>query len=253
MVALAKSFSVITVDNEIDALILEANLIKKYLPKFNINFKDGKYYPFLKITKETFPKIYVARQIKDDGNRYFGPYPSAVDLKFILKYLRHVFPFCTHSRPYKSCLYFHLGLCPGPEFSVDKETYRKNIRKIILFLEGKKELLLKSLENDLKLCVKLEKFESAGMIQNQIDKISSFRSYRREPQEYLHDNQTLDKLRTKELQELTELLCRANINIISLHTIEGYDIANISGKEATASLVRFKDGNPDKSGYRHFK
>ncbi len=253
MTALATSFSIITVDNEIDALVLEANLIKKYLPKFNVNFKDGKNYPFIKITKEEFPKIYIARQIKKDKNKYFGPYPNGMDLKFILKYLRRVFPFCTHARPYKSCLYFHLGLCPGPEFTVDKLTYQKNIRKIILFLDGKKELLLKSLENEIKQCVKLEEFEKAAILQKQIEKIISFRSYRMEPEDYLLDNQTLNNLRSKELQELTNLLNKENINIKSLHTIEGYDIANISGKEATASLVRFKDGNPDKSGYRHFK
>lgn len=255
LLSASQTLSYIAVDNEIDALILEANLIKKHSPKFNVNFKDGKNYPFLKITlSEKYPKIYVARKISDkDENLYFGPYPTGVDLKFILRFIRRVFPFCTHHKPYPSCLYYHLGLCPGPEFNVNSRSYRKNIKKIVLFLSGDKTKVLRLLHRELNREIKAQRFEKAGLIQAQINKLKTFSSFRRQPLDYLNDSQTLLNLRNKEQQELKAILTQNGIKISALQTIEGYDIANISGQEAAASLVRFKNAEPDKSGYRHFK
>lgn len=254
LITLAKTLTFIPVDNEIDALILEANLIKTYFPKFNVNFKDGKSYPFIKITtREEYPKIFVARKITSDGNFYFGPYPTGLDLRFVLRFIRRVFPFCTHTKPYQSCLYFHLGLCPGPEFAVGKIDYRKNIKKIILFLQGKKNLVLKKIDQEMAQCVNEENFEKAEKLQKQKEKIISFRSFRREPSDYILDSGALIKLRQEELTRLQEILHQEGVEVGKINTIEGYDISNISGKEASASLVKFVDGEPDKKGYRHFK
>ncbi len=255
MAELAKFLEIIPVDNEIDALILEANLIKKYLPKYNVNFKDGKSYPFVKITwQDDYPKVYaVHRGLDNDGNLYFGPYPTGADLRFILRYLRRIFPFCTHRQPYQSCLYYHLGLCPGPEFGVNKKAYRKNIRKIVLFLSGKRSQVLQNLDREIARAVQEQNFEKAQVWQKQKEKILQFHSFRQEPNDYLNDSETLKKLRNSELKELTNLLQKENIINKSINSIEGYDIANISGREATASLVRFDNGEPNKKLYRHFK
>ncbi|MCL5675611.1 MAG: GIY-YIG nuclease family protein, partial [Patescibacteria group bacterium] len=179
LMALSKTVSYIPVDNEIDALILEANLIKKHQPRFNVNFKDGKNYPFIKITlSEKYPKLYTARKVdKSSKDLYFGPYPTGLDLKFIMRYIRRIFPFCTHRKPYSSCLYFHLGLCPGPEFKVDKKTYFQNIKKIVLFLSGDKSKVINLLNKDLKSEIRAQRFENAKIIYGQIKKLENFATF----------------------------------------------------------------------------
>ena len=173
-----KKIKVIIVNSELESLILEANLIKKYMPKYNLRLTDGKSYIRIKITtSDKNPKILMVRQEEDNKSLYFGPYPSSNDVKLVLKLIRKIFPFQNvnnHSKQY--CLYNHLGLCPCPPmFVTDEESkkYKKDISRIIKFLDGKNDLLIKDLEKEREELSKSEEFEKAKKIQDKIDSINN--------------------------------------------------------------------------------
>jgi excinuclease ABC subunit C len=252
MMGQASYISLIRTDNEIDALILEANLIKKYKPDFNTELKDDKSYPYIKITTcEKVPRVILTRKKISDQNLYFGPYPNSGTLYSLLRFLRHVFPYCTHQKPHKSCLYVHLGLCPCPTDTIKEKNYLKTIKLIINFLEGKKKLMIKLLERNLKLEVEKQNFEEAAKIKMQIDYVNNFKGYKQKL--FYNENYKIDTIRNEELESLMQLLKHNNININSLERIEAYDISNISGKNATAAMIVLTNGNPDNKKYRRFK
>ncbi|MFZ7101311.1 MAG: excinuclease ABC subunit UvrC [Peptococcaceae bacterium] len=166
----------ILTDNELEALILECNLIKEYRPKYNINLKDDKTYPYIKITNEDFPRVYVTRKINKDGSKYYGPYTSATILRETLELLKRIFPFrsCkqtvfTNDRP---CLNNHINRCAAPCVGkITKEQYHDIIKQVILFLEGKQEDLLVTLEKEMEKAALNLEFEWAAQIRDQIQGI----------------------------------------------------------------------------------
>src|SRR6056297_953866 len=138
----------IVVSSETDALILENNLIKENQPYYNIDLKDGKTYPYIKITKEKFPRIYITRDIKKDGGYYFGPYTSVKMIRKFLQGIRDIFPYrhCKNM-PDSVCLQHHIDRCPGPcEDKISKKEYYKLITKIKKILRGKSKKLYLNLE-----------------------------------------------------------------------------------------------------------
>ncbi|MBI2601353.1 excinuclease ABC subunit UvrC [Candidatus Daviesbacteria bacterium] len=246
----------IIVESELEALILEANLIKKYLPPFNIRLTDDKDYLYIKITKEDFPRVVIARK-KDleDSLKYFGPFPSGRTVKETLKHLRKIFPWCqmgdkksnkTRQRP---CFYYHLNLCPGSCIGkVDKSEYRKNIYRLALLLEGKKENLVTSLQQEMVLDADKQRFEEAAKIKKTIAGIEYLTQVNR-TQSYLENPNFLEDER-----EISLLQLQKDLNLGKLpERIEGYDISNIQGENATGSMVVLTDGEVDKSQYRKFK
>ena len=166
----------IVVDSELEALILECNLIKKYRPKYNISLKDDKTYPYIKITKEDYPRVLITRRIQKDGARYFGPYPSAGMLKDTLELVRKVFPFrsCqqkvfTNSRP---CLNGYIQKCYAPCVGkITKEDYQKLIEEIVQFFEGKQEQLLTKLSQEMNDAAEALEFERAARLRDQLQGI----------------------------------------------------------------------------------
>lgn len=240
----------IVVQTELEALLLEANLIKKYQPKYNVELKDGKSYPLIKITlKEDYPRVILARREEADGSRYFGPYPDTKTLRFLLRRIRFLFPFCSCRNHPRSCLYHHLNLCPLPEHEMNKEEYQKTIKKIVLFLDGKKTLVVKNLQKDMERAARNLDFEKAAGIKKQLERIETFTKSPVSPENYEENPDLLKDRRQKELDALSEIL---HLHAY-LKRIECYDISNLSGKEATASLVVLTDGEIDKSQYRRFK
>lgn len=244
---------------EIEALLLEANYIKKYKPFFNLRLTDGKAYPIIKITiKDDYPKILMSRRIEDKkSNLYFGPYPNAGAMRLVLKTIRKIFPFVSFkNHPKKICLYYHLGLCPCPPVfdSIElKKEYRKNIKRTILFLKGSTKNVLKDLKKERDLLSKNEEFEKAKNIQKKINSILLVTS----PSYVSFDsnvNPNLDEdIKDKELLSLQKNLDEANSKIFSLKRIESFDISNISGKFAVGSMVVFIDGEKDPTLYRRFR
>lgn len=221
------------------ALLLEAALIHKHMPKYNISLRDDKSFPLIKITDEDFPSIYVTRKKEDDGSRYLGPYTSANLLREALKIIRRSFPVRScRDLPDKACLYYRVNLCPGPCIGkVSKKDYARTIENIILVLEGKTDTLINKLTVRMKRFSGNKEFELAAQARDQISAISALSSIR--PGFSSND----------EMQDLKELLKLPKIP----ERIECFDIANISGKEATGSMVSFYKGKPDKGNYRRFK
>src|SRR5690606_16155643 len=141
--------------SEVEAFLLEAVLVKKYQPFYNIQLLDDKSYPHIKVfggSDKQPPYITITRKLENDGSEYFGPYTNTGDVKIILKLLRRIFPYqSVINHPKRPCLYNHLGLCPCiPAFPENLEKYKKNISKIKQFLNGKQQTLMRTLKKEQK-------------------------------------------------------------------------------------------------------
>jgi len=176
---------VIVTDNEVEALILEANLIKQYKPRYNVNLKDDKSYPYIVITNEDFPQVYPTRRVVMDGSKYFGPYTEVKTMKHALKVLRDVFKIrsCKYNLTeetiqkgkYKVCLDYHIKKCDGPcEGLISKENYNKMIQEVEQVLRGNIDGLINSLKEEMiKLSSEL-KFEKAAEIRNKLEALQVY-------------------------------------------------------------------------------
>lgn len=248
-----EKIKIVKVASEFESLLLEANLIKKYSPFYNVRLTDGKAYPLIRITiKDAFPKVLIARREDDKNSLYFGPFPSGSTIKMVLKLMRRIFPFqSVLNHPKRVCLFNHLGLCPCPPIfssSEDKKVYRKNIRNLVQFLKGGKEDVIKNLEIERDKFSKKEEFEKAKAVQKQIDAIIYITSPIHKPLEYELNPNLSEDLRFKELQDLS-----LHLKIGNIQKIECFDISNTSGTNATGSMVVFNNGEKDTSNYRRFK
>lgn len=256
MVKQIASLDTIIVESELEALILEANLIKKYLPPFNVRLTDDKDYLYIGITRENFPKVITLRKQDLPAGRqglkkvkkFFGPFPSGKTVKETLKMLRRVFPWCAGSRD-RACFYYHLGLCPGACVGlISKQDYNKIIRRFTKFLEGKKEELEAELSTEMMKLSHSQEFEKAAKIKKMLDGISYLTQTNR-TKLYLENPNFLEDERKLALKQLQK-----DLNLSKLpERIEGYDISNISGKDAVGSMVVLTNGEVDKSQYRKFK
>jgi len=225
--------------NESLALLLEASLVHKYKPKYNVSLRDDKSFPVVKITHEEFPAIYITRKRISDGSRYFGPYTNAKLLKVALKIIRRNFPYRSCKKlPQKACIYYRLKLSPAPCIGkISNEEYAKTIENICFILEGKTDALIKKLTQEMNLKSKEQKFEEAAKIRDQIEALS------------VMAESSGRFSRKDELEDLKNLLQLAKLP----ERIEAFDISDISGKEATGSMVSFFKGVPDKNNYRRFR
>ncbi|HEX4013945.1 MAG TPA: excinuclease ABC subunit UvrC [Candidatus Cybelea sp.] len=164
----------IVVTNEIEALILEANLIKRYQPPFNVRLRDDKRYPYLKVTNEPFPRVVFTRMIRNDGARYFGPYTNAHGLRELIDLVRLVFPLRTCREPIdgrrkRPCLQFHIKRCLAPCVGYQtEEDYDRTIDEVVLFLEGKQDSLLRRLQHEMSEAAEHLHFEAAARLRDRI-------------------------------------------------------------------------------------
>ncbi|MGA8840386.1 MAG: excinuclease ABC subunit UvrC, partial [Candidatus Aquilonibacter sp.] len=164
----------IVVSNEIEALILEANLIKRYQPPFNVRLRDDKRYPYLKVTNEPFPRVVFTRFVKDDGARYFGPYTNAKGLRELIDLVRLVFPLRTCREPIdgrrkRPCLQYHIKRCLAPCVGYQSEPeYDAMIDEVVLFLEGKQDSLLSRLQHEMNEAAEHLNFEAAARLRDRI-------------------------------------------------------------------------------------
>src|SRR3984893_16629938 len=167
-------FEFVKTANEVEALVLECNLIKHYRPRFNIRLKDDKNYLYLKLpVTEEFPRVHYTRRILDDGALYFGPYTSAQSLRSTVKSIRQLLPFRTCSddifKQHKVCLDFHIRRCPGPcEGRISGEDYRARIREVALFMEGRSDVLTKQLRQRMVGAAGALDFENAARYRDQL-------------------------------------------------------------------------------------
>jgi excinuclease ABC subunit C len=168
----------IITSSELEALILESNLIKKYRPKYNIRLRDDKHYPYLRIdVQDLFPRVTIARQIKKDGARYFGPYTSAGAVYETLRMLKKLFPLRTCKRKIgedkgRPCLNYHIKRCLAPcDDKVDRVTYHQMIKEICLFLEGRQDDLIKKLRQRMVEASENLAFEQAAKLRDQLQAV----------------------------------------------------------------------------------
>ena len=162
-------------DTEVEALILESNLIKEYRPRYNIDLKDDKQYPYLRVTlQENYPRIHVARRVEKDGARYFGPYTNAGAVKETIRLIRHLFPLrhcrgpLTPNKDKRPCLNRHIGRCLAPcADGISMEDYRLQVEEVLLFLEGKEDKLLKELGRRMEEAAENLEYEKAARLRDQ--------------------------------------------------------------------------------------
>ncbi len=244
MVKEVKKVEWITTDSEIEALLLEANLVKKYQPYYNIDLRDDKRFYYIHISLEDeIPGIFLTRTIGTSG-RYFGPFTSSLAVKDTLKALRKLWPYCTMRRLQKKpCFYYQINRCLGPcGNKVSRPEYMKKVIKpLILFLEGKKQGIIKQWQKEKKVLEKKGDTEGVAHIEyilHQIDQVLSHTKVLSVAEKYAAD--------TVELAKVLGLKKPPD-------RIEGYDISNLFGSMAVGSLVVFRDGEPDKNQYRKFK
>ncbi|MDO8667900.1 MAG: excinuclease ABC subunit UvrC [bacterium] len=265
MLAEIKTIKWITVDSEIEALLLEANLIKKYQPYYNVLLRDDKRFAYIKIsTEDEIPGVFITRQI-DKSGKYFGPFISSLAARETIRAIRKIWPYCnmrkTQTRP---CFYYQIGRCLGIcADRITREEYIKLVIKpLIMFLEGKKGKIVKNMEVRIK---KLSGFARSGVAREV--KIKKLEKNNRDEA----DNEALGRLKY-ELKNMKQVLENARVlsvgekyanDVVELakllalpkapERIEGYDIANIFGREAVGSMVVFSGGESNKNEYRKFK
>lgn len=236
------------VESEIEALFLEAEMVRRYMPRYNILLRDDKSMSYIRIDYDSdYPTVTTTRRPLDDGARYFGPYLSTLSVRTALKSLRRVFPFATKRTPNqkRATLYYHLGLDPGlEEGKTSLEEYRKNLRRLIAVIEGKRRNIEHDLEKDMNHAAKAQDFELAAHLRNQLFALQNLSK-----QVIFSDKEFLDISKDHALTELVDLLGMPKFPA----RIEGYDISHMQGTDVVASMVVFTNGVSDKSEYRKFK
>ncbi|MEE8360355.1 MAG: UvrB/UvrC motif-containing protein, partial [Candidatus Omnitrophota bacterium] len=229
LVSEIKKIDYIKTNSEAEALIYEAGLIKSVNPKYNIDLKDDKSYPYLKLTSnEEYPRLLIVRGKKADGALYFGPYTNVRLLRQAVAFMRTVFPLRVCKKMgRKLCMNYHIAKCPGPcRKKIDKKTYRKTARDIEMFLDGRRSKLLDKLSRRMEEVSRRLDFEEAVRIRDRIRNLSTIVTKRSVPG-------PLDQI--DELKFILRLKRRPK-------RIEAFDISNIRGKEAVGSMVSFYDG-----------
>jgi len=238
----------VTVESELDALFLEAELVRRYLPRYNILLRDDKSSTYVRINyDDPYPSVSFTRQPLDDKAQYFGPFFNGGEVKRALRFLRRVFPYSTHSGviPKRACLQYHLGLCPGlEEHKTPLNEYRANLRKLMQYLRGEREKVVEKMQEDMQKAAKKQDFEKAAELRNQYYALKALSK-----QIVFSDKEFLDISKDRGLAGLADLLGLER----EPRRIEGYDISHMQGTDNVASMVVFTNGIPDKANYRKFK
>ena len=228
--------SFITCDTPQQALILEAALIKEKKPKHNIALRDSKSYPYIEITNEDFPRVFISRPKKNSKNFIFGPYPQTKVLKSALLLMRNIFPYRSCKNMGKtSCLFFHLNMCLGPCVGkVSVIEYRQNIKNIREILTGRRKQVIEGLKIKMRRAAKNLQFEQAKNFRDKLLAVDIL--YKGKP-------------RTHEIIFLKEALKLPSFPLV----IEAVDISSLGRDNSVGSVVVFNEGLPDKSSYRRFR
>ena len=246
-------------ETEVDAILLEARLVKDIQPPFNIDLKDNKSFPYLQIRmREAFPRVEFTRTPRRRGVKLYGPFTSAKSLRAALQVLQRIFKFRTCAldieaddqrwRWFRPCILHNINQCTAPcNLRVTREEYRKQIRGLRLVLEGKKSKLLREMEQSMQESSAAMQFEKAARLRDEISSLKSL-SLRGDVDRDVQP-EVFQVNPKKGLHGLRKILGLSK----TPRTIEGVDIAHLSRQETVASLVNFIDGLPFKPGYRRFR
>ena len=246
-------------ESEVDALLMEARLVKDIQPKYNRELRDDKSFPYLQITThEDFPRIEVTREPRSSGAKLYGPFANAGSLRGAVQALQKVFKFRTCSldieaddqrwRWFRPCLLASINQCTAPcNLRISKDEYRNDIKRLRMFLEGDRKKLLKEMRQEMAEASAALKFEQAARLRDEIQMLERLRERgeldkHEQPEVFFVD----PKKGLAGLQKIFKLDQRPR-------NIEGVDIAHLGGNETVASLVQFLDGLPFKPGYRRYR
>ena len=234
----------IETESEVDALFLESEMIKRYMPRYNVLLRDDKSQMYVRIDmKSDWPTVSFTRNPADDGADYFGPFYNGFALKKALRYLRRIFPYLTRQRrPGQSKLDEDLGL--SPKISDGSDAYKASLRKLISYIKGNRKVIAVELERDMKTAAGLHDFERAASLRNKLHAMQELQR-----RVMFGDKEFLDISKDKALADLAKLLGLRNIPV----RIEGYDISHMNGRQVVASMVVFTNGASDRAEYRKFK
>jgi len=253
-------------DSELEALLVEAELIRTHQPQFNILLKDDKTPLYIQFTDEEFPRVLTVRK-KDVQKKHLkgtilGPFQSAYKVKEVLAIARKIFPYCngTRSTVYgtpenRPCFHYHLDECPGACVGlVSKEEYQQTIRQLVLFMKGKKRDVVQDIERSMKVASENEDYELAAELRDRVNEIRDVteRSVKLKPD--LSLPRLKESLRAEGLIQLRRYLSQyMNYpKTYALTRIEGYDVSNIQGTNASVAMVTFLNGQPATEEYRLF-
>ena len=249
-------FDVHVVRSEPEALLLESKLIKEFKPRFNVSLRDDKHYLMLKVNlNDPIPRFTLTRVKQDDGARYFGPFPDSGALRSTLALARRQFhlrgcrPLTPNDRDYKHCLYAHLKYCTAPCINnVTREQYLGQVNAACDFIGGQCEEMQEQLEGEMTKASANQDYERAAQLR---DLIRDLKYMAKKTEKFPRVPYSLPLAidPVKDLAELAKVLALPAPPV----RIEGFDISNISGTFAVASLVSFKNGRPDRANYRRFK
>lgn len=259
LVKLIADVDFVEAESEVDALLMEARLVKDIQPRFNIELKDDKSFPYLQIRiREDFPRVEFTRTPRRRGVKLYGPFTSAKGLRAALQVLQRIFKFRTCSldiaendprwRWFRPCLLHSIHQCTAPcNFRVTREEYRKQIRGLRLVLEGKKAKLLAEMTSEMTQASALLQFEKAARLRDEIAALQNLSLRGQVDKDVQPEVFQIEP--KKGLVGLRKILGLSQ----TPRTIEGIDIAHLGGGETVASQVAFIDGLPFKPGYRRYK
>jgi len=263
------SVETISTCSEFDALLLEADRIRTYLPKYNSIARDDKSPLYISVNiLDRFPKISFVRKKFIDLHakyKYFGPFQSSSVIRYLMRYIRKSIPYCTQKiRSGKPCFYTHLGLCnPCPseiigirDINLKRQMiliYKNNIRRIMSLLSGHSETVIADLMKEMKVYSDSEEFERAHAIKRSIESIQSLSKIHFDPSAYVENQYLLDTIRNDALEALQKRLRPYYPNLVQLRRIECIDISNYGKDFACGSLVVFIDGHPENGTYKRFR
>ena len=235
----------IETESELDALFLESEMVKRYMPRYNILLRDDKSQTFVRIDmKSEWPTVTFTRNPIDDGADYFGPYYNGFAIKKALRYLRKIFPYYT--KPPKDGarpdLDAHIGLSPRPGTTPDE--YKATLKQLIRYIEGGRKTIIRDIEKQMQLAAKLHDFENAALYRNKLNDLRALQQ-----RIMFGDREFLNISKDRALSDLVELFGLKKIPA----RIEGYDISHMSGANVVASMVVFTNGVSDRANYRKFK
>jgi excinuclease ABC subunit C len=246
-------------ETEVDAMLKEARLVKDIRPTYNTDLVDDKTFPYLEITtSDDFAGVYITRKPRSSGSKLFGPFASAKDLRAVFVEMQRIFKFrsCTldiradneKRRFFRPCILHSINQCVAPcGARIEKAEYKTIIKDLIKFLQSKRSTVLRQLKEEMDEAATAREYEKAGMLRDRIRLIGKL-DERGEPDEDVQP-EVFAAEPTEALVKLQKILNTPN----PIRIIEGIDIANIGGKEAVGSLVKFIDGRPFKAGYRRFR
>lgn len=234
----------IETESEVDALFLESEMVKRYMPRYNVLLRDDKSQSFVRIDiKSEWPTVQFTRNPLDDGAEYIGPFYNSFALKKALRYLRKAFPYLTKERrPGQSRLDEDLGI--SPKLSEGSDAYKANLRRLMSYIRGNRVALIRELEAEMKQAAREQQFEKAALIRNQLQHMRELQR-----RVMFGDREFLDISKDQALRDLKGLLGLRQEPV----RIEGYDISHLSGTNVVASMVVFVNGVSARAEYRKFK